>query len=193
MQESLEPVYVNDEAVAILAYPEKPGNISSAQNIVAMKVRSILGDKQSEIQSGLATRFVSGKRRYLCRAFPIGSGSHNSDRHASFALVLERYVAVPIDISETAMQQLIESLTMCVVARLDVVHRPGDDESVSKPPIEVDQVRVDVVQERPLGNQPQRHRETAAERLHQTPVMLAAPMFDEMGELPPLAAGPFQG
>jgi len=104
MQESLEPVYVNDEAVAILAYPEKPGNISSAQNIVAMKVRSILGDKQSEIQSGLATRFVSGKRRYLCRAFPIGSGSHNSDRHASFALVLERYVAVPIDISELAEQ-----------------------------------------------------------------------------------------
>ena len=103
MQESFKPLYANDEAVAILAYPEKPAHIDSLESFLVRKVRSILGDKQSSIESGVITQFVSGKRRYLCRAFPVRPGSSTTAGSlSSFVLLLERYCTAPFDISELA-------------------------------------------------------------------------------------------
>jgi DNA-binding CsgD family transcriptional regulator len=102
MQESFKLLSANDEAVAILAYPEKPADIDSLERFLVRKIRSILGEKQSSIESGVITQFVSGKRRYLCRAFPVRLGSSTAGSLFSFALLLERYPTALVDISELA-------------------------------------------------------------------------------------------
>ena len=59
--------------------------------------------------------------------------------------------------------------------------------------VEIDHVRVDVVQERPLGAQAQRHRQAAAERLDQPAMRVRrARAARRMRHLPALAARPFQ-
>jgi DNA-binding CsgD family transcriptional regulator len=102
VNESFKPLYANNEAVAILAYPEKPAGINSLESFLVRKVQSILGDKQSSIGSGVITQLVSGKRRYLCRAFPVRPGSSSAGILSSFALLLERYHTARLDISELA-------------------------------------------------------------------------------------------
>jgi DNA-binding CsgD family transcriptional regulator len=104
MQESLKPIYANDEAIAILVYPEKPANIDSMESFLITRVQSILGDKQSSIESGVVTQLVSGKRRYLCRAFPLRPGSPKSGSVSNLALLIERYPTAPFDISVLAQQ-----------------------------------------------------------------------------------------
>jgi DNA-binding CsgD family transcriptional regulator len=104
MQESCKPIYANDEAIAILAYPEKPINIESLEGFLIRKVQSILGDKQSSIESGVVTQLISGKRRYLCRAFPLRTSTPRPGDVSNFALLIERYPTAPFDISKLAEQ-----------------------------------------------------------------------------------------
>jgi len=104
MQESLKPIYANDEAIEILAYPEKPASIDSVESFLIGKVQSILGDKQSSMESGVVTQLISGKRRYLCRAFPLRAGSPKAASVSNFALLIERYPTAPFDISKLAEQ-----------------------------------------------------------------------------------------
>src|SRR5207244_3453497 len=58
--------------------------------------------------------------------------------------------------------------------------------------IEIDDVRIDVVEKRPLRQQSKRNSKAATKGLNEPLARVALPVFNEMGNLPPLAAGPFQ-
>lgn len=65
------PVYVNSEATRILIYPEAPPEAERRQTLVLEKIRSILIDHRTPGDPTLVPQFLSGRRRYLCRSFPV--------------------------------------------------------------------------------------------------------------------------
>ena len=67
-----------------------------------------------------------------------------------------------------------------------------DHQSPCEPAIEVDDVRIGVVQERARGPETQRHGQAAAEWLDEAPLCVQTPERCEMRHLPPLAAGPLE-
>jgi DNA-binding CsgD family transcriptional regulator len=98
---SHNPIYVNSEAIGILAYPEKPAKKSDS--FLAKKIQFLLTNPSSP-QSGFVTEFVSGRRRYVCRAFSLDSHSGNSDSQPSMALLIERGGKIPRDTWHLAEQ-----------------------------------------------------------------------------------------
>src|SRR5882672_5902606 len=81
---------------------------------------------------------------------------------------------------------------MPVVQRLPVLHLEDGGEAGPEPAIEVDQMRVDVVQEGPPGPEAEGHGQPAAERLREAPAGMAGPQRAEVRNLPALAARPLQ-
>ncbi len=128
MQESLKPIYANDEAIEILAYPEKPASIDSVESFLIGKVQSILGDKQSSMESGVVTQLISGKRRYLCRAFPLRAGSPKAASVSNFALLIERYPTAPFDIIAVRMNispNTVKAFLRLVMVKMGATTRSG--------------------------------------------------------------------
>lgn len=67
------PVYLNDEARKILYYPEIPGNSHNSGKSLPRQVKAVL-QRTTEDSQRISTKvFKSGRRRYLCRYFPISS------------------------------------------------------------------------------------------------------------------------
>src|SRR5206468_1528512 len=64
-------------------------------------------------------------------------------------------------------QKLVEASPVGVEQTFVVFHRNGSLESPLQPAVEVDHVRIDVIEKRSFGCQPQGDREPAAERLHE--------------------------
>ncbi len=100
MGAALEPIYANSAAIRILAYPQDPRTLASPNNFLAAKLQAILKNGQPSHYVSMA-EFTSGKRRYLCRAFSLGSssgnGSSNGSAQPKVAVVLERKVLAPFD------------------------------------------------------------------------------------------------
>src|SRR5579862_6497900 len=67
----LTPIYANAEAIQILAYPEISKPMGSLDGFLARKIRSVLIVNENDAQPEFATEFVSGRRRYVCRAFSL--------------------------------------------------------------------------------------------------------------------------
>src|SRR3989442_11716191 len=76
-----KPIYINSEAIRILTFPAYPPKKKQLETLLAEKVRSVLlhGKRLSEPE--FSTEFISGKRRYLCRAIGLQPNT---------ALLLER-------------------------------------------------------------------------------------------------------
>jgi len=103
MDEMLNPVWFNVEAVRILSYPQKPEN-SKTLGVEALgkKIRANLS-KQFPLRSPSLTELTSGKRRYLCRAFrmePQGKGN----RGPNVAVLLERSSRAMVSLSDMCAQ-----------------------------------------------------------------------------------------
>jgi len=60
------------------------------------------------------------------------------------------------------------------------------------PAIEIEEMRIDVVEQCALRLEAEGDRETAARRFNEPPVTLALPIFSQIGNLPTLTAGPFK-
>lgn len=71
--------------------------------------------------------------------------------------------------------ELIEPLTVRVIERAVVTHRRVNVQTLLQPPIKIDEVRVDVTQQRVLWPQRQCHRQPAAKRLDQTVMRVRLP------------------
>ena len=99
---SHNPIYANTEAIEILAYPDKPSKKGS-DSFLAKKVQLLLNNP-SNPQSGFVTEFMSGRRRYVCRAFSLDSHSGNSSHQPSMALLIERGGKIPRDTWHLAEQ-----------------------------------------------------------------------------------------
>ena len=89
-ESTLRPLYANAEALQILAYPEIPSTIPALDSFVAAKLQSLLNGDGSSVPSDFVTEYVSGSRRYLCRAFPLTSNGGAFLAPAVVAVIFER-------------------------------------------------------------------------------------------------------
>ena len=94
----LSPLYVNPEATQILAYPDTPHSIRLRDSFLLRKIRTVLFADGNDGQ--FTTEFVSGKRRYLCRAYCVSPPSNNAADDPALAVIFERSSRIVFDVSE---------------------------------------------------------------------------------------------
>jgi DNA-binding CsgD family transcriptional regulator len=90
LDSSLHPIYVNRVAAEILSYPQKPETHKNLNVFLGSKIHSTLFSLQASRAPALETQFLSGRRRYQCRAFRVDAPGRRS-AEASVAVVLERF------------------------------------------------------------------------------------------------------
>src|SRR6185369_2137405 len=88
--------------------------------------------------------------------------------------------------------QLVEARAVSIEELLVVAHLDAQRESVLEMTVEVDEMRIDVVEQRTPGLQTQCNGEAAAERFDVPPRCVSLPDRREMRDQPAFAAGPFQ-
>jgi DNA-binding CsgD family transcriptional regulator len=103
MDYSLCPTWYNVEATEILSYPDKFANLAHCDTLLAAKVRSSLVSRQARGESPFVTEFLSGRRRYFCRAFFVDSHLKDSSRPC-VAVLLERRPAGLAPLSQVSTQ-----------------------------------------------------------------------------------------
>jgi DNA-binding CsgD family transcriptional regulator len=103
MDTSLNPISVNAEAVQILSFPDNLANLRRPGVFLAGRIRSLLINRQSSSESPFVTEFRSGRRRYFCRAFLVGSNTKKPSR-PSLAVLLERGPSEVIPLSQVSEQ-----------------------------------------------------------------------------------------
>ena len=132
---SLNLVASNEEAIQILTFPVLPGKVHRSDPQVKKKIRSFLGNGSGEIGngsgengSGVVHEFLSGKRSYLCRCFPVNTVVNHNGSSPSHVLVFERRTTNSIVMSEVydrfgvtpreqqAIQLLLQGLTSKEIA-----------------------------------------------------------------------------
>jgi DNA-binding CsgD family transcriptional regulator len=89
VDDSLNLVATNFEAVQILAFPDSPEKLGNLSGWLTKKIHSCLVDRKSLTRPSFVSEFRSAQRTYLCRALPLHSGANVSARPA-LALILER-------------------------------------------------------------------------------------------------------
>jgi DNA-binding NarL/FixJ family response regulator len=99
---SRKPLYYNPEAIAVLSYPRVPQGIDSLATLLPEGIDSWLLRGESSRVGSASLEFLSGRRRYVCRAFTLVNG--HSSRPPLTALLLERVSRESPDISELAVQ-----------------------------------------------------------------------------------------
>jgi DNA-binding CsgD family transcriptional regulator len=83
------PISFNAEAIEILSFPDKLANGNRPDVALMRRIRSILMSQQPSRESPFVTEFRSGRRRYLCRAFPVDLHP-KGPVHTSTAVLLVR-------------------------------------------------------------------------------------------------------
>ncbi|HEX2714119.1 MAG TPA: LuxR C-terminal-related transcriptional regulator, partial [Candidatus Acidoferrales bacterium] len=89
MDSSSRPICANAEALRILSYPARQEETESIEKLVIEKVRAVLPKRPRSAQSTGLVEFTSGRRRYVCRFFPLALPSGNGSQRVT-ALLLER-------------------------------------------------------------------------------------------------------
>jgi len=94
--------------------------------------------------------------------------------------------------SRTILDELVEARAMRVeklsmVASIDLQRQPAADL-----PVEIDQMRIDIIQQSSLGLQSKRNCQPPAEWLNVTTILICTPDRLNVREQPTLAAGPLQ-
>lgn len=97
---SLRILYVNDEAVSILSYPQAPGGNGHGAHFLKQRIDSLLRQRNGSPDPRLAEEFASGRRHYQVRVFALKSNlqSHSGP---TLAVLLERNREHP-DLSRAA-------------------------------------------------------------------------------------------
>lgn len=89
---SLQPLYANEEALAILAYPGVPSKTNAFGNSLQSRILSLVhsnGNHNGFSPSKFSDEVASGNRHYQLRAFSMKSNLGNG-RGPAVALLLER-------------------------------------------------------------------------------------------------------
>lgn len=92
LDSSLRPIFVNRVATEILSYPQKPEAHKNLDALLANKIHATLFSVRGSQAPALVSEFLSGRRRYQCRAFRV-DGPGNGKAQGSVAVLLERYLA----------------------------------------------------------------------------------------------------
>jgi len=83
-----QPVYADPESIQILTFPNALDG--PAEELVKQKILTILPRDFEWAQGSSITQFISGKRRYSCRAFLLEGHLNSIADAAKIALLLER-------------------------------------------------------------------------------------------------------
>jgi DNA-binding CsgD family transcriptional regulator len=97
LDSTFHPIYVNHVAAEILSYPQKPETHKSLDSFLAGKIHTTLFAAQGSQAPSLVNEFLSGRRRYQCRAYRV-DGPGNGKAHGSVAVLLERYSTGPFSL-----------------------------------------------------------------------------------------------
>ncbi len=98
----LRPLYVNPEATQILAYPDTQQSIGPLDSFLLRKIRAVFFANGNKGQ--FASEFLSGRRRYLCRAYRLSPPPNNALDHPALAVILERVSRTYFDAAQVAAQ-----------------------------------------------------------------------------------------
>src|SRR5437660_10309306 len=82
---SLQPIYSNEEARAILTYPGVSSEDKGFDNFIQSRIRSLIpsnGDHNGLSPTQFLNEVASGKRCYQLRAFSVNSNLGNRSGHA---------------------------------------------------------------------------------------------------------------
>jgi|SRR5260370_12518070 len=128
-----------------------------------------------------------------------------AERHVEFAVAIEAAQTVETSAvqkikelrrflrpSRTILDELVEARAMRVEKLWVVASIDSQRQTVAHLPVEINQMRIDVIQQGSLRMQFKRNGQPAAEWLDVTTILSCAPDRLNMREQPALAAGPFQ-
>lgn len=132
LNDGLQPIAFNSEAVQILAYPTKPERIQQKTEFLENKIKFSLLDKRSDSQLEFIREYRSGGRQYICRAFHIDCKGQEVAL-CTTAVILERHYSSVAELSDLlrqfdltpremeAVTLLVEGLTSKEIAsRMDI-------------------------------------------------------------------------
>ncbi|MGB9236641.1 MAG: LuxR C-terminal-related transcriptional regulator [Terriglobales bacterium] len=104
MDNSLNLIASNPEAVQILSYPSKPDRIKQLSVFLSDRIRMVLVDSPSGNGNGNGVKeYQSGRRRYVCRKFEIDSNGRYSPQPA-LAMIFERTATPDLALEEICRQ-----------------------------------------------------------------------------------------
>ena len=117
LNETLQPIAFNSEAVHILAFPTKPERIQQTPVFLNDRIRSSLLDHRKDSDLAFVKIYRSGRRQYICRAFQI---DWNGQAGALWrtAVLLERQSSSVTELSNILSQFDLTPRELEVVALL---------------------------------------------------------------------------
>jgi DNA-binding CsgD family transcriptional regulator len=98
---SLKPIYISEEAVAILSYPERPRKNGHLRSFLVRAIDSLFPRQDESLFPKIPHEFVSGKRLYKVRVFTLRPRLVNGPG-PTLAVMLERNHRASIDITKAA-------------------------------------------------------------------------------------------
>ena len=96
-----KPIYVNTEALKILAYPQGIRGIGSLDELPAGRALSELFERSSSPRLAEGTEVISGKRHYTCRSFSLRPNSERGSQPIT-AILIERPPRIFLDTASVA-------------------------------------------------------------------------------------------
>lgn len=114
---SLNPVAFNAEAIDILTYPNRPERIKQIPVFVADTVRAGLVKRQNGEDVDFVKHYMSGRRRYVCRAFRLQCDDY-CDCQALTGLLLERCLSSVTALTEHCKEYALTAREREAVALL---------------------------------------------------------------------------
>lgn len=112
VDESLNLMAFNSEAIQILTFPEHPEKIAHLNEWISKQIRARLLDGQSFHPANLLREFQSSKRTYLCRSVPLNTNTNGAtvvSRKASIVILLERKTNGVIKLAEISQRYNLTS------------------------------------------------------------------------------------
>lgn len=91
----------NEPAVQILCFPTEMTRLKQSKVVLKDRIRATLLDPHRQRGTLFVNEFHSGKRRYLCKTFPVNANG-NSLLRPVYALLLERTAAGNLNSLELA-------------------------------------------------------------------------------------------
>jgi DNA-binding CsgD family transcriptional regulator len=103
LDSSLRPIFVNRVAAEILSYPQRPETHKNLDAFLASRIHSTLFSVQASREPALVTEFLSGRRRYHCRAYRVdGPSNGNGGAQGSVAVLLQRFSEVLLPLGQVS-------------------------------------------------------------------------------------------
>ena len=103
LDSSLRPIYANQDAVRVLLYPDMPKASKAAMQSVKMRVQALLQDHLPTLGAPSLVEFLSGRRRYLLRAFSLDAHV-KAPLQPAFAVLIERGHHVLLELANVCSQ-----------------------------------------------------------------------------------------